>query len=213
MLETPTIRKPLIYNLFGSITSPESLILSYDDLFEYFKSVFGNNMLPKDVRSILKDADNVIFLGFQFDRWYVQLILNLLDIYDETSGFSRYALASSLSNDTRILCMNHFKIEFIGEDNSHFIDILYNKCQEEGMLRDLSGGAFADSNNEKVRELQEKIVREVELVNEYEKMNETEKKSFIVFQNKRKIQEIKEKIAEYETELESYIATEAQIPN
>jgi hypothetical protein len=43
--------------------------------------------------------------------------------------------ANAVNEETESLCINHFKLEFIGPDNLSFISKLHEKCREEGMLR------------------------------------------------------------------------------
>ncbi len=134
-LKSPTKNQPLIYNLFGNILDEESLVLSHDDLFEYLQSILGGNSLPDELKKTLKTANNYIFLGFQFDKWYVQLLLRLLNLHDERYKFARFAASQRLNKETHTLCVTHFKIEFVNKDITDFIDNLHNHCNTAGVLR------------------------------------------------------------------------------
>ncbi|GAB4194814.1 MAG: CHAT domain-containing protein [Roseiflexaceae bacterium] len=61
--------KPLVYQLFGRLDKPESLVLTEDDFFDYLIGVTRNNkLIPPRVLSALADAA-LMFLGFQKDDW------------------------------------------------------------------------------------------------------------------------------------------------
>ncbi len=67
-IEKPTRDKPLIYNLFGNVEFEGSLVLTYDDLFNYLISIFGKQELHKDLRMELRTARMILFLGFKFEK-------------------------------------------------------------------------------------------------------------------------------------------------
>lgn len=207
--ETPGSTKPLIYNLFGSITNLDTLILSHDDLFEYFRALMGNNVLPQELRTALESASNYIFLGFQFDKWYVQLILSLLRLNDKQYNFIRYASANAISNDVKSLCINHYRIQFIGADNNVFINTLYDKCKEAGLLRDFSAVQGVNFMDEKEKDLRENIERENKLLQEYEQLQDDEKDPIKQMDIEDNIEAISKKIAQYEKELESILQTQS----
>lgn len=206
---TPTNKKPLVYNLFGSVTNLDTLILSHDDLFEYFRALMGNNVLPQELRTALEMATNYIFLGFQFDKWYVQLILSLLKLNDKQYNFIRYASANAISNEIKSLCINHYRIQFIGADNNVFINTLHDKCREAGLLRNFSLIPGVDVMNEKEKDLRENIERENKLLQEYEQLQDDEKDPIRQMDIEDNIEDIRKKIAQYERELESIFQTQS----
>lgn len=203
IVAAPTKEKPLFYNLFGSINNLETLILTHYDLFEYFKAVMGNNVLPLELRTALESATNYIFFGFQFDKWYVQLILCLLKLHDKNYLFMRYALENSMSNDTKSLCKDHFKIQFIGADNQAFLTTLHEKCKQAGILRDFNTQRVEESDNEEINDLKQKIDREYSLLKDVEQKKESEKSPLAIFEYEEEMEEINKRIAQYEKALES----------
>jgi hypothetical protein len=127
--EIPTTGKPYLFNLAGSYTDPESLILTYDDLFEYLRNILPGDALPTAIRTNLKNAVNITFLGVEFEKWYFQLLVKLLTEFDEKFELLRYAAPdlSSLENINSI-CANNFEITFVGPDVNNFINELYYHC-------------------------------------------------------------------------------------
>ncbi|MCB0532229.1 MAG: SIR2 family protein [Saprospiraceae bacterium] len=131
----PTVKKPLVYNLLGSIEKPESLVLTHDDLFDYLESVFqAQSMSDKLKDHIINTAQSIIFLGIPFDRWYMQLLLRVLHLHKDEE-FMRFATEQELSDEVRTLFREQFKINFVPTNIATFIDELYTRCENRGMLR------------------------------------------------------------------------------
>lgn len=128
--DTPSKEKPLIYNLLGEAEGGTS-IFSYDDLFNFIKTIYKDKYLPDQITSAFNEdkTTNIIFLGFDFEKWHFRLILNLLGIKIGTC--IRY---SSAQNDLKIefqtLYEAHFDIKFIENDIQSFVDTLYEKFKE-----------------------------------------------------------------------------------
>jgi hypothetical protein len=65
----PSAERPLVFQLFGSLDEPESLVLTEDDYFDYLIGVTGNKaLIPAVVRRALTDTA-LLFLGFRMDEW------------------------------------------------------------------------------------------------------------------------------------------------
>lgn len=204
--DAPSKDKPLLYNLFGSVTKEETLILTHDELFDYFRALMGNNVLPLELRSALESALDYVFLGFQFDKWYVQLILSLLKLHDEKYHFIRYASAMNLTEETASLCINHFKIEFIDNDTDKFVNTLHEKCGEANLLRDFKQTkageeALKSVKGDRVGELKQKILRQYKLLAEIERKLDTETNPRTIMKYEDEIDDTKTRIAQYENEL------------
>ena len=64
----PSSEKPLLYNLLGTHKQNTSLILCFNDLFDYLSSIFGIYKLHTDLETELKEAQTVFFLGFKYSK-------------------------------------------------------------------------------------------------------------------------------------------------
>lgn len=123
--ETPTSAMPLLYNLLGSIKEPQTIISSHSDLFGYMQSIFGDKNLPDELSTMFnaERTKSIIFLGFEFDKWYFQLILYILGIKIDSCW--RYAVAQSLPTaQNKTLYEAQFEIEFVSNDLLGFVDQL-----------------------------------------------------------------------------------------
>ncbi|MCC7506455.1 MAG: SIR2 family protein [Saprospiraceae bacterium] len=109
------IEQRALFNLFGKIGERESLVLTHEDLFDYLRSILGAKPLTDDfylpVSEALTDADDFIFLGFQFDKWYMQLLLRLLN--PELSKGRQYAFNPELADETLVFFADQFKVDFV----------------------------------------------------------------------------------------------------
>ncbi len=134
-LKKPAKEKPLLYNLFGDYTKDESLILTYDDLFDYLASIFGSFVLPQAIQLAMKNASSIIFLGFKFEKWYFKLLLRLLNLSQvplKNASGNKFAPGSQVRNFYK----DEFKMKFLENYNeTEIINNLYNKCKDKGILR------------------------------------------------------------------------------
>ncbi|MBV6443566.1 MAG: hypothetical protein DYG98_22695 [Haliscomenobacteraceae bacterium CHB4] len=136
-IEKPDAAHPLIYNLVGTIEDDNTLVLTYNNLFDYFVAIFGEYGLPSELREILKDVKYFVFLGVPFDRWYFHLFLRILNIQAYNNAH-RHALEDSrFKKGVMKFCNELFQIEFvIGRSNvAEFAAELYRRCEAANILR------------------------------------------------------------------------------
>ncbi|WP_114940965.1 SIR2 family protein [Mucilaginibacter endophyticus] len=143
-----TGQDPVIYNLFGYVDDEESLVLTHDGLFDFLSAIMGKRPLPNEIENMFQRATNIIFLGFKFEKWYVQLLLRLLKIHNSAyNRSSKYSskITNNGSSEIEDLCREQFHIDFIDTQIEDFIETLCEKCKEEGILRSVK-----NSKNNKV---------------------------------------------------------------
>jgi hypothetical protein len=80
--EDPTEQEPLVYQLFGSLEDPDSLVLTMDDYFDYLIAISKNmakakGPIPKEVITALTDKA-LMLLGFQLDDWNFWVLFRFL---------------------------------------------------------------------------------------------------------------------------------------
>jgi hypothetical protein len=129
----PIANLPFVYNLFGSVEDLPGLILSHFDLFDYVKAIYSEKNLPIKLISAIENANNLIFMGVRFDKWYYQLLMSLLNLNNEK--LINYSANQNLNEQTCLLCEKFFNIEFDGKASQAFVNTLYDKCREAGLLR------------------------------------------------------------------------------
>ncbi len=132
--EKPTAEKPLVYNLFGNVESEASLVLTYEDLFEYLITIFSEHQLHQDLKLELKAARLILFLGFKFDKWYFKLILRLLELHTDKLN---YAGLKDWEDSPHVINFYHneFEYEFLNYNSHEILGAIHKKCKEKGILR------------------------------------------------------------------------------
>ena len=82
-LVEPTVKEPLIYDLYGSRTEPESLVLTENDRLEFLVNVIkGSPELPPFIRSQFANSDtSFLFVGFGFQQWHNRILLHVLNAH------------------------------------------------------------------------------------------------------------------------------------
>ena len=123
-LADPTVDAPLVYNLYGSLKRPSSLILSDNDRLDFLVSVIsGNPPLPAKLRSILSDPDRTfLFLGFQLNQWQFRVMLHVL-AQNAQRHFKSFALEldqPDLDAATKLFYKTGHKITFYDMDVESF---------------------------------------------------------------------------------------------
>jgi hypothetical protein len=76
----PSKRSPLIYNLFGKYEDEDSLVATQNDIIEFLFAILGGFKLPMGILTPLKAAKVFLFMGFDFEKWYLKVLLKLLDL-------------------------------------------------------------------------------------------------------------------------------------
>jgi hypothetical protein len=67
---------PLIFQLYGTIKKPDSMILKEDDFLNFLT---GDHSLQDNIIELLKDKKkSILFLGFGFQYWYSRVLLHFL---------------------------------------------------------------------------------------------------------------------------------------
>lgn len=133
-LNEPDADNPLIYNLLGDINSRESMTLTHEDVFNFLESVVEGRSLSPIVKARVKAANNFIFLGLPFEKWYMQLLLRV--VQKETNKIAlRYAANNALDDETQTFCLDQFNITCVPTRITDFVDELYTRCAQAGLLR------------------------------------------------------------------------------
>lgn len=130
----PTKYNPLIYNLFGIYTDEDSLVATQDDIIEFLFSILGDFKTPQTLRSGIKKAKTFFFLGFDFEKWYLKIILKLMELETETAN---YASEKPIDFDfkTKAFYINNFKMAFVKSNAFDFIDNLYNELKKRDKIK------------------------------------------------------------------------------
>src|SRR5205814_1950474 len=85
------IAHPLVYHLFGYLGTPNSVVLTEDDYFDYLIGVTGNkDLIPPEVRSALSST-SLLFLGFDVSGWDFRVLFRSIMRQQGASLRTRFA--------------------------------------------------------------------------------------------------------------------------
>jgi len=133
-VDDPSSETPLLYNIFGKWEEDDSLLLTYDDLFSYLINLLGKTKpIDPKLKDIVQSSSQIIFLGFKFERWYIQLLLRLFELNKSDAKFQRTSTVSSDDEEIINICTTEFNMKFIDDNIESFIDVLYDKCINAGV--------------------------------------------------------------------------------
>lgn len=129
---TPEI--PLIYNLFGSAVEPNSLVITEKDRLDFLiNSIKKDPPLPEILlNEKINDIDNIfLFIGFDFNEWYLRLLLNTLSLDNDqfSCAIDRHDIEPN--NSARVFYTQNFKMEFFNAPADIFIEELYKRFRKK----------------------------------------------------------------------------------
>lgn len=126
---------PLIFNFFGLLSDPGSLIFTQDDLFDFlFELISKRSPVPPTIEHAVFEARMFIFLGFDFEQWYLKLILRILKLHEDP-----VALAAGTSKDLpvslKLFYERQFELVFLPEAPLEYLERIHAACEQKGILR------------------------------------------------------------------------------
>lgn len=137
--EKPSRNSPLILNLFGSYEERESLILTHDDIFDFLWSIIPDRSFPEIIRDEITGKEtSFIFLGFDFESWYLKVILRLLLLHtkEKDAALAYPWQYSNLKNETKTFYSNKFNLKFIESNVDLFLDQLASRVSNPRTVAD-----------------------------------------------------------------------------
>ena len=138
ILKEPSASCPLIYNLFGNIRHKESMVISLDRLYQFFFGIAGVRGLPKVVEDKISQATHLVFMGFDFEAWYMKLLMRILKVHEKRNSYAHPHKPSVLAMNNRLFFEQNFKMTFLERRVDEFVDELHATCKTENMLRQKS---------------------------------------------------------------------------
>lgn len=130
----PSRAKPLLYNLFGCIENQQSIIFTQWDLIQYLFSIIKEFKLPQNLRESLKNANYFIFLGFDFEKWYLKLLLKL--ILEGSKASIATEEGTHFNEKLKSFYQSRFGLEFVDTNIEKYVSKLYNECHNQNILRE-----------------------------------------------------------------------------
>lgn len=130
-IETPGIGKPLVYNLVGALSDPESLVLTQEDRVEFIKNVVkGNPDIPNAIMSHFDERKTYIFLGLNLENWDYRLLFDTLKLSRENLSFLPQPGSQPISSEARSYFEDRYRVMFIETGVEAFIENLERQYAE-----------------------------------------------------------------------------------
>jgi hypothetical protein len=131
----PAGAQPLLYNLFGCIENQRSIIFSQWDIIQYLFSIIKEFKLPQNLREALKKSNYFIFIGFDFDKWYLKLLLRLL--LEESKPAIATLEGKPFDEKLKSFYQRRYGLEFVDAHIEEYVRSLYDECRNQGLLREI----------------------------------------------------------------------------
>ena len=142
-----SVHKPLIYNLLGSVEERSSLVLTQFEQLAFIKNIISEDAgLPKSLIAALNDKTHYLFVGFDFEYWYLRLMFETLGMSNrpETAFGFHQNQEGMLKMPTKIFFSNTYKLEFLEEEPEVFLQQLKERINGN------SSPAVSPKNRKKV---------------------------------------------------------------
>jgi hypothetical protein len=158
----PSAQRPLVFQAFGSVEEPESLVVTEDDYFDYVIAVTENRALvPTAVRRALADSA-LVLLGFELQSWDVRILLRTLLGQEGNRKLRKYAhVAAQIDLSGDVLSPDgarRYLERYFGKVNEPSIDIYWGSVDDfvedlAALLpRSRSGNGSADGSDRPIVE-------------------------------------------------------------
>lgn len=130
-LTKPSVSNPLVYNILGTWSDPGSLILTESAQLDYLEDVIQHNdAIPNSLLEVSKAEKSVfVFLGFDFERWQLRLLLRALKLGSEEINHWAVQRPASLQKDTVLFFKDQYGVHFMDMDTGAFVAELARRCK------------------------------------------------------------------------------------
>lgn len=139
-VEVPAKTNPMLLNLFGSLEVDDSMVLTHDSLFDFLFAILSTKRLPLQIKEKIISAYNFVMLGFDFESWYLKILLRLFESHRKEISYASVWHGESLTNDTKSFYEQKFKVDFVDGQIPEFIEQLHARCKKENILREAGEG-------------------------------------------------------------------------
>ena len=135
MLPDASQDHPVVYQLYGTLDNPRSMILSDSDRLDFIVNVArGSPALPVNLTSALHDTDHsFLFLGFDLSDWHFRVLLHILSD-NATRNYSSFAYelkSAPVDLDTRDFYRTSHRVHFFAGDLAMFCAELRDRYESE----------------------------------------------------------------------------------
>lgn len=127
----------VLYKLLGSLSYNDATF-TFKDWFNFLQSIFKDYpQLPEVIINRIKNAQMFVFVGVRVEKWYIQMLINLLlHIGEVSSATAKIAFVNVKEEQEDKIAKDRLKVAY--RKNRLPIPLLadiYNACEKEKTLR------------------------------------------------------------------------------
>ena len=108
------------------------------------QSVYAAKSIDQNFIKDLKEATSYIFLGLSLEAWYMQLLLRIFESQNVNIDILAFKTFNEGDESQKALYEDLYNVEFHQNNGVSFIEQLYEKCKEKGLLKTKGDTAQAD---------------------------------------------------------------------
>jgi len=135
----PDAERPLIFNFLGYFEDSDSILYTYESLFEFMYDVFPISNIPDDIKNAISSADAYLFVGFGYRYWYLKIIFFLFDkiLKEQLRELRSQAIFNFGEKQNPIVQVYQqvFKMQFFKTPTAEFSNLLFTRCAQAEKLR------------------------------------------------------------------------------
>lgn len=134
-MKEPEFKKKIILNVFGGLFEDKNsrhLVATENQLVDYIQEIFKNENRLSDYRKIfINNQTCYLFLGFDFNTWYVKIFFKLLfDLNKENNNIGIHNGLKEIKSINKEFYENDFNMIYIDSDKQEdFLDKIISKYQ------------------------------------------------------------------------------------
>lgn len=115
--------KTIIYKIFGSFDSPYSILFTDNDRVQFSKNVVKNDPQVPPVIKVLLENKYCLFLGFNFEEWHLNILIDCLGLSKADKEERIFALLMDKAKEPNIEHFEkNYKFYFINDQIDEFMD-------------------------------------------------------------------------------------------
>ncbi|MEL7533908.1 MAG: SIR2 family protein [Bacteroidota bacterium] len=128
--EPPELDMPILYNVFGYVGDEDSLITTYESFFRFIISMMGDEQqMPLELRNRIVEAKIFVFMGFDFSRWYIPLLVHKLTSFKGDDDSTTALVDQGNKLDEKSVSFYPIEMLVLDGESVNTVDQLHTRLQ------------------------------------------------------------------------------------
>lgn len=143
---SPADNRTFVYHLLGAVSCKDdssgqinktlgSLVMTGADQVEFLKQVVQTERkIPNSLLAELNETKTYLFIGFNFNDWYLRMLLYTLGLSDDADAMPSWALHAGpgeLNYSTSVFFNSRYKINFLQLPEADFVEDICARYKAE----------------------------------------------------------------------------------